>query len=191
MMPDDSSHPPVTPHGPWGIVSSREVYRDPWIALRRDEVIRPDGLPGSHCVLALKTGVSVLALDADGSIILTDEFHYGIGRNSLEAVSGGMEPGEDPLETAQRELAEELGLTATHWQPLGVIDPFTSVVVSPTYLFLAQGLTQGETNLEGTETIRPARFTLAEAVQMTRDGRITHAPTCVLLLHTWIQTRGL
>ena len=53
----------MIPHGPWQIVSSREVYRDAWIALRRDEVIRPDGRPGHHCVLDLKPGVCVLAVD--------------------------------------------------------------------------------------------------------------------------------
>ena len=82
-------------YGPWQIRSSHEVYRDPWIAVRRDEVIRPDGADGTHVLVWMKPGVSVLALDDDGSVYLTDEFHYAIGRDSIELVSGGMEPGED------------------------------------------------------------------------------------------------
>ncbi len=46
-------------HGPWQILSRREVYRDPWIEVVRDEVVRPDGAPGSHCIVRLKSGVSV------------------------------------------------------------------------------------------------------------------------------------
>ena len=171
----------MKPHGPWTILESHEVYRDRWIALRKDNVIRPDGQPGTHCVLQLKPGVSVLAFD-EGNVYLTDEFHYGIGRNCLEAVSGGIEPGEDPLLAGQRELQEELGITATEWEPLGVVDPFTTVVVSPTALYLAWGLSHGETNLEGTEQIRCVRLPFEVAVEMVLDGRISHAPTCVLIL---------
>lgn len=177
----------MTPHGPWTILDSHEVYRDRWIALRKDNVIRPDGQPGTHCVLHLKPGVSVLAIDDDRRVYLTDEFHYGVGRNCLEAVSGGIEPGEDALTTAQRELQEELGITATEWEPLGVVDPFTTVVVSPTVLYLARGLSWGETNPEGTEQIRCVRLPFDEAVEMVLDGRISHAPTCVLILKAHIR----
>ena len=68
----------VQQYGPWQIRSSREVYRDPWIAVRRDEVIRPDGADGTHVLVWMKPGVSVLALDDDGSVYLADEFHYAI-----------------------------------------------------------------------------------------------------------------
>src|ERR1051325_7127459 len=122
-------------HGPWQIVTTREIYRDPWIDVQRDEVIRPDGRPGTHCVVHMKPGVSVLPLDDEGTVYLTDEFHYGIGRSAIEVVSGGIEPDEDPLQTAQRELQEELGITAGNWRDLGSVDPFTTIVVSPTRLY--------------------------------------------------------
>lgn len=176
-------------HGPWQIVDRTEVYRDPWITLTRDNVIRPDGAPGTHCIVQLKAGVTVLPMDAEGRVYLTDEFHYGVGRMTIEAASGGIEAGEDPLATAQRELAEELGITAGEWIDLGSCDPFTSVVVSPTRLFLARELTFGATACEGTEQIGLVTATLAEAVEMVFDGRITHAPSCVLILKTlvWLQ----
>lgn len=175
----------MTPHGPWTILSSQEVYRDPWVKLRRDEVLRPDGKPGSHVVVHLKPGISVLPLDKEGYVYLTDEFHYAVGRNTWEVVSGGIEPGEDPLLAAQRELQEELGFEATEWIPLGSVDPFTSVVDSPARIYLARGLTPGVANPEGTEIIRPVRLSLEEAVQHVMDSRITHGPTCVLILKAW------
>ncbi len=173
-----------TRHGPWQIISRGEVYRDPWIEVTRDEVIRPDGAPGTHCIVRLKAGVSVLAIDAEETVYLTEEFHYGVGRTTIEAVSGGMDEGEDALEAARRELQEELGITASEWTDLGVCDPFTSVVVSPTRLFLARSLTFGPTALEGTEQIHCCKLPFAEAVQMVHDSRITHASSCLLILKT-------
>jgi ADP-ribose pyrophosphatase len=168
--------------GPWQILSSRSIYRDPWIELDQDSVLRPDGQPGTHCVVRMKAGVSVLALDDEHLVYLTDEFHYAIGRQGIEAVSGGIEAGEDPLVTAQRELAEELGIVAERWTPLGVVDPFTTIIVSPTTLFLAESLSFVDRHPEGTELIRVVKCPLDEALAMVDDGRITHAPTCVLLL---------
>jgi len=171
-------------HGPWKILSRANVYRDPWIELTRDEVIRPDGRPGSHCIVRLKAGVSVLAVDDDGTVYLTEEFHYAVGRTTIEAVSGGIDEGEDPRAAAERELQEELGITAGEWIDLGVVDPFTSVVTSPTRLYLARSLKFGSTSLEGTEQIRCLRVPLATAIEMVWDGRITHGPSCVLILKT-------
>jgi ADP-ribose pyrophosphatase len=173
-----------TQHGPWQILSRGEVYRDPWIEVVRDEVIRPDGAPGSHCIVRLKAGVSVLALDAEGMVYLTEEFHYGVGRITIEAVSGGMDPGENALAAGKRELQEELGITASEWTDLGVCDPFTSVVVSPTRLFLARSLIFGPTALEGTEQIHCRKMPFSEAVRMVHDSHITHAPSCLLILKT-------
>src|SRR5205807_6953045 len=89
-------------HGPWQILRSHEIYRDGWLEVRKDDVIRPDGLPGTHGVVRLKPGVSVLALDDENRVYLTDEFHYGVGRHTIEVVSGGREPDEAPLEAARR-----------------------------------------------------------------------------------------
>jgi ADP-ribose pyrophosphatase len=169
-------------HGPWKIIRSNEVYRDPWIDVQRDDVIRPDGKVGTHCIVQMKPGVCVVALDDEEFVYLTEEFHYGIGRDSIEGVSGGIEDGETAQETARRELEEELGLKAERWTELGSVDPFTTIVVSPTRLYLAEGLSDGICQPEGTELIRLVRIPLAEAVRQVLDGQITHGPTTTLLL---------
>jgi ADP-ribose pyrophosphatase len=174
-------------HGPWQIVSSHEVYRDPWIHVRKDDVIRPDGKPGIHSVISVRLGVTVIALDDDGFVHLTEEFHYSVGRVTLEGVSGGRDDGEEPLATARRELREELGIEADRWTDLGFVDPFTTNVYSPARLFLAESLRHGATSPEGTEQIRHVRVPLAEAVEMVMDSRITHAPTCVGILKMWVR----
>ena len=169
-------------HGPWQIVKLHEVYRDPWLNVRKDDVIRPDGQSGTHSVVNLKPGVCVLAIDDQNHVYLTEEFYYGVGRVTVEAVSGGIEPGDGSLETAKRELQEELGIEAEQWIDMGVLDPFTTSVVSPTQLYLARNLRFGNQSLEGTELIRCVKMTLAEAVNKVLDSEITHGPSCVVIL---------
>lgn len=179
----------MTQHGPWFINTSQDVYTDPWLSVRCDQVTRPDGKPGTHSVVTIKPGVSVLAIDDEQNVFLTDEFHYAIGRDSLETVSGGIDEGETAEQAARRELQEELGLLAEEWIPMGTVDPFTSSLLSPTQLFLARGLTETEPNPEGTELIRKRRLSFMEAVEKVMSSEITHAPSCVLILKTerWLQ----
>ena len=169
-------------YGPWKITASHEIYRDPWLHVRKDDVIRPDGKAGTHGLVTIKPGVSVLAMDDEQNVYLTEEFHYAIGRVNLEVVSGGREDNEPPLVAAQRELEEELGITASQWTDLGTVDPFTSLVLSPTQLFLAQGLAFGPTRQEGTELIKLHQCKFGEVIEMVVAGEVTHGPSCVLIL---------
>jgi len=181
-IPHERNRRQMKQHGPWQIVESHEVYRDPWLKVRIDDVIRPDGQPGTHSVVRLKPGVCVLAIDDQNEVYLTEEFHYGVGRVTVEAVSGGIEPGDGSLETAKRELKEELGIEAEQWIDMGVVDPFTTSVVSPTQLYLARSLRFGNPSLEGTELIRCVKMPMAEAVDKALAGEITHGPSCVVIL---------
>lgn len=182
---------PQGKHGPWTIESSRDVYSDPWIVVRRDEVTRPDGAPGSYATVQLKSGVCVIAIDGQQNLQLTREFHYAVGRDTIEGVSGGIEDGESAIEAAHRELAEEIGFTARRWTHLGKIDPFTAAIYSTVDLYLAQELSPCETAPEGTELISCVSLPLDQAVQAVRDSDITHAPTCVAILRIALDSSAL
>lgn len=169
-------------HGPWRIQQSELMYSDAWIKLFCDQVIRPDGLPGTYATVHLKPGVCVVAMDENQLLHLTKEFHYAVGRWTIEGVSGGIEEDEMPQTAATRELTEELGIEASRWTPLGSVDPFTSAVQSPVLLYLAQGLTFCDASPEGTEQIEHVVMSLSDATLAVRDGTITHAPTCVAIL---------
>src|SRR6266542_1964870 len=119
-----------TPRGPFLVVSSCKAYRNPWITLREDRVVQPGGAEGIFGVLEMLNGSCVLPLDEHGYVHLVREYKYALGAESLEVVSGSIEPGESPEQAARRELEEELGLTARQWSAYGRIDPFTSVVAS-------------------------------------------------------------
>ena len=177
-------------HGPWKIKKTHEVYRDNYVRLWVDDVIRPDGADGQHVVVSMKPGVCVLAIDDEHNLHLTQEFHYGIGRHSIEAVSGGIEPGEDPDVTARRELQEELGLCARDWQYVTTVDPFTTIMLSPTRIYFARGLSEVENNPDGTEQIERVIISIDDAMARILTGEISHAPTCVAILLAQAELSG-
>lgn len=176
-------------HGPWKILKSEQMYCDPWIKLFRDQVQRPDGKPGTYATVHLKAGVCVIALDEIGNLHLTREFHYAVGRVTIEGVSGGIEDDESPSVAATRELAEELGISAGKWTRMCTLDPFTAAVLSPVEVYLAEDLSFNETNPEGTELIEHVIMPLDEGIQAVLDGVITHAPTCVGILRLALQNQ--
>jgi len=168
--------------GPWKIRKTVLKYKNPWIEVNEDQIVRPDGKPGIFGVVTMKSGISVLPLDDKGYVYLTDEYHYALGQKSIEVVSGAIEPREKPIEAAQRELREELGITAKEWVDMGIVNPFTTVVKSPAHLFLARNLAFTRKNPEGTEVIKTIKIKLDKAVKMVMDSKITHGPSCVLVL---------
>lgn len=169
-------------NGPWKIKGSQVKYKNPWISVREDQVIRPDGKDGIFGVVEIVAGVSVLPLDDNGFVYLTKEFHYAIEQDSIEVVSGAIDKGETALEAAKRELKEELGAEAKEWIDLGMLNPFTTVVKSPATMYLAKGIVFSEAKPEGTEKIDMLKVKFDDAVKMVMESEITHGQSCVLIL---------
>ncbi len=169
-------------NGEFIIKNSVPKYKNKWIEVVEDQVVRPDGAPGIFGVVKMIEGVSVLPLDEEGYVYMTEEFHYAIGIEDVETASGGIDGNEEPVEAAKRELKEELGIEAQEWIDLGLVNPFTTIIKSPQKMFLARKLTFGKDNQEATENIKLVKVKLEEAVKMVMDSVITHGPSCVLIL---------
>jgi ADP-ribose pyrophosphatase len=167
---------------PIQLSESREVYRGRIMRIREDHVVLPRGSHAVFNVAEIREGATVLALDGEMHAHLIREYKWAVDRVSVEAISGGIEEGESPLDCARRELREEGGLEAAEWIDLGKVDPFTSHVRSPNYVFLARGLTPVGTEHEEGEVIEALRTPLAEAVEMVVRGEITHAASVVAIL---------
>jgi 8-oxo-dGTP pyrophosphatase MutT (NUDIX family) len=169
-------------HGPWTIVRRNEVYRDAWLSVQMDNVLRPDGLPGTYSTVRIKPGVCVIPVAEDGTCYMTKEFHYAVGRDTIEGISGGIEDGETPELAASRELQEEVGIVAGKLVDLGVVDPLTAALRSPTKMFLATDLRFTQSTPESTECIERVEIPFSKVLRMVIENEITHAPSCVAIL---------
>lgn len=169
-------------NGQFKIKISQIKYKNPWIEVQEDKVIHPNGKSGIFGIVKMIDGVSVLPIDDNGNVYLTDEFHYAIGKRSIEVVSGGTDKGETPLAAAKRELLEESGIEAKTWVNLGMIDPFTTLIKSSDSLFLAKNLSFGKVNNEDSKNIKIIKVKFEKAVKMVMDSQITHSASCVLIL---------
>ena len=178
MSGDDPEHV-----NPWTTLETRAIYENPWIAVREDRVIRPDGQPGIYGVVHFKNkAVGVLPVDADGHVWLVGQYRYPLDAYSWEIPEGGGPEGEDPEQTALRELREETGLVAGRIEPLGRAHLSNSVSDEVAYLYRATELTPGPSEPEGTERIQVRRFDWRTAWGMVEDGTITDSMTVIALL---------
>jgi 8-oxo-dGTP pyrophosphatase MutT (NUDIX family) len=137
-------------HGAWTIRSSERIYGDDFCEFWVEEVLKPDGEPGRRATMRMKPGVAVLAVDEEGFAHMVKTFRYAVGKDSIEVVQGASEEGEAAEAGARRELKEELGIEARELTDLGLVDAVTSQVYSPARIFLARGLSFGESNTEST-----------------------------------------
>jgi 8-oxo-dGTP pyrophosphatase MutT (NUDIX family) len=175
---------------PWEKVATRVVYDNPWIRVREDAVVRPDGLPGIYGVVHFKNlAVGVLAVE-EGSLYLVGQFRYPLERYSWEIPEGGCPAGEDPLQAARRELEEETGLRAGRWTKMGEAHLSNSVSDELAVWFLAEELEQGERRPEGTERLLVRRVSLNEALEMVYSGEITDALSMLAIQQYHLRQRS-
>lgn len=125
----------------WQTRSSREIYRNAWINVREDEVVRPDGMPGTYGVVGVnRPAVFVVPVTEGGEVIMIRQHRYTTGVDSTEVPGGGMDD-DAPQVAAARELREETGYAASTWRDLGPVYSLNGVADAPGRVFLATGLT--------------------------------------------------
>jgi 8-oxo-dGTP pyrophosphatase MutT (NUDIX family) len=174
------------------------MYANPWITVREDDVIRPDGKPGIYGVVEMRPSVGVVALNHTGQIALVSQWRYTLGKPSLEIPTGGCDDGEPPPDAARRELAEETGLTAGNWERFGTVDQSNGVTTDIAHVFLARELAalpggsgrgDGKWGQED-EDITVVWLPFSRAVELALSGEITEAVSVAGILRVALGEEG-
>jgi len=172
----------------WETAASRVVYDNPWIEVREDDVVRPDGSGAVYGVVRVKQpSVFVVALTEADEVILVTVDRHTVGV-SVEVPAGGSDD-ESPRTAAERELLEETGYRASEWTELGRLHALNGICEAVEHVFLARGLSvvdagEGRTE-EGISEVRA--IPMSEVLELVRTGQIrdgeTVAALMVALLH--------
>ena len=165
---------------PYKRVAAREIYRNRWLAVEVHDMVHPTGVAGEHLVVVPPPAVAILVEDGE-YFIFTTQPRFAAGRHVLEVVKGGADGNETPLEAAQRELREELGIEAAEWTGLGEVFEIPSIVAPPVTLFLASSITRVESEPDDIESIAPVRVPIDEVFSGSMTSEIEDAVTMALL----------
>lgn len=164
-------------------VDSESVWRGRLLDVRRDRVRLPDGNESVREYIVHPGAVVIIPIDGEGKLIFERQFRYPVGRVFLELPAGKIDPGEDILDCAKRELVEECGYSAKDWRYLGVMHPCIGYANERIEIFLARELVAlpGGAQRDEGEFLELTRLSLVEASEEIRQGRLTDAKTITAL----------
>lgn len=167
---------------PWKTLATKPIYENPWLRLREDKVIRPDGKEGIYSVVDTRLAVGIIALTKNNEIYLVGQWRYPLNRYSWEIIEGGGDPNEEGLVTAKRELIEEAGLEAAKWRQLGGEVHLSNCFSSERAIFfVAEDLTEVLATPDETEVLELRKMKFEEALAMVDSGEITDAMSIIAL----------
>ena len=172
-------------NNPWTILSEEEKYSNPWIQITEYKVLNPSGKDGIYGKVHFKNhAIGIVPLDEEMNTYLVGQYRFPLNQYSWEIPEGGCPLEEDRLEAAQRELLEETGLKAKHWQR--ILDMYLSNSVSDedATVYVATGLSQHEAVPEETEQLVVKKLPFDEAYAMVQSGEITDSLSVSAILQT-------
>ena len=157
-----------------------EIYRGPRLSVEKTQVTLPDGSVRERVVVHPGNAVAMLPVEGD-TCYLIQQYRSAIGQYIYEVPAGTMDPGETPLETAHRELIEEIGMKAKIFVPQGFIYTTPGFTDEKLFLFEAHGLSPcSDFDKDDDEVIEVVRVSRGDVRDMIRDGRIVDAKTICL-----------
>ncbi len=170
-------------------LGEEQIFHGYVVDLTVDTVSLPDGTTGKREVVHHNGGVTVLPIDEDGNIIMVRQWRHPIGKAILEIPAGKLEKGEDPYDAGLRELREETGYTCSEYRYLGMIYASPGYCTEKLYLYLARGLTPGDTDLDEGEFVHVEKIPFDTVVDMILRDELHDSKTIAAVLK--VKAQGL
>jgi ADP-ribose pyrophosphatase len=161
---------------------SEDVFDGKLLHIKRDTVRMPDGAQATREFVVHPGAAMIIPKLPDGKLLLERQYRYPLSRVFIEFPAGKVDPGEDPLTTAVRELTEETGYVAARWSHLATMHPVISYSTEQIDIFVADELTHVGTRLDDGEFIETFGATLDEALAWLDRGDITDSKTMIGLM---------
>ena len=163
-------------------IDSTQVFCGKLLDVRFDRILLPDGQESTREYVVHQGAVVIIPLLDNGELIFERQYRYPLGKAFLELPAGKIEPGEDILKTATRELLEETGYRANEWRYLGVMHPCIGYSNERIEIYLARGLSrESGQQLDHGEFLDLLFLSLEDALCFIRNGEITDGKTITSL----------
>jgi len=187
MKPSNSSISPSSPdaHLVEQTIDHVELFKGNFLHAFRDTVRLPNGDTATREFVIHPGAVMIIGLLDDGRLVMERQYRSPVKRVMIEFPAGKLDPGEDSLACAQRELLEETGYRAAEWAYAGMLHPVISYSTEFIDIWFARGLTLGERHLDDGEFLDVFDASLDELLTWSRNGQLTDAKTLTGLL--WLQ----
>ncbi len=168
---------------PWKTLSTENKYENPWIKVEENKVLNPAGNQGIYGVVHFKNiAVAVIPLDEENNTWIVGQYRYTLSSYEWEVPEGGCPEGTSPLETAKRELHEEVGLQAEQYEMILEMQLSNSVTDEISYTYLARGLKFIGEKPEEDEVLNIRKLHFTELVEMVMRGEIRDALSVASIL---------
>ncbi len=155
------------------------AYDGDFLKVQCDSVRLPDGKMATREYIRHPGAVVIIPLFEDGTVLLERQFRYPLGQVFIEFPAGKIDPGEDPLRCAQRELQEETGYSAHAWQAICTIHNAIAYSNEHLELFVARQLIAGQSRLDDGEFLETFHAPVADLLDWVRQGKITDVKTVI------------
>ncbi len=160
-------------------LSSEDIYGGIFLKMKRDRIALPNGQEAIREYLTHPGAVAIVAILDDGRVLMERQYRYPIAKACLEIPAGKLDPSEDHLLCAKRELEEETGYTAKKWSYIRRIHPVISYSTEFIDIYLAEGLIPGKSHLDEEEFLDVFAATIDQLLAWVEGGEITDVKTTI------------